>query len=118
MIGEQGDNPFSALSKVSQSARVDTQHPVFGLKRDLIRLLANMAYQNTVNQDKVLVISLLVYYACSASHVRPQKSYDLSVTSNVRPKKKVTVVSHYYDTAGIRKRYHNIQTIEISSINF
>ena len=29
-----------------------------------------------------------------------------------------TVVSCYYDTAGIRKKYHNIQTIEISSINF
>ena len=29
-----------------------------------------------------------------------------------------TVVSRYYDTAGIRKKHHNIQTIEISSINF
>ena len=28
-----------------------------------------------------------------------------------------TVVSRYYDSAGIRKKYHNIQTIEISSIN-
>ena len=28
-----------------------------------------------------------------------------------------TVVSRYYDTAGIRKKYHNIQTIEIFSIN-
>ena len=29
-----------------------------------------------------------------------------------------TVASHYYDTAGVRKKYHNIQTIELSSINF
>ena len=29
-----------------------------------------------------------------------------------------TVVSRYYDTAAIRKKYHNIQTIELSSINF
>ena len=29
-----------------------------------------------------------------------------------------TVVFRYYDTAGIRKKYHNIQTIELSSINF
>ena len=29
-----------------------------------------------------------------------------------------TVVSRYYNTAGIRKKYHNIQTIELSSINF
>ena len=29
-----------------------------------------------------------------------------------------TVVSHYYDTAEVTKKYHNIQTIELSSINF
>ena len=29
-----------------------------------------------------------------------------------------TLVSHYYDTAGIRKKYHYIQTTKISSINF
>ena len=29
-----------------------------------------------------------------------------------------TVVSRYYNTAGIRKKYHYIQTIEISSISF
>ena len=27
-------------------------------------------------------------------------------------------LSPHYDTAGIRKKYHNIQTIEISSLNF
>ena len=27
-------------------------------------------------------------------------------------------VSRHYDTAGIRKKYHNIQIIKISSINF
>ena len=30
----------------------------------------------------------------------------------------ITVVSRCYNTAGIRKKYHLIQTIEISSINF
>ena len=29
-----------------------------------------------------------------------------------------TDVFHCYDAAGIREKYHNIQTIEISSINF
>ena len=29
-----------------------------------------------------------------------------------------TVVSRYYDTAGIRKKYHDIQSIELSSTNF
>ena len=28
------------------------------------------------------------------------------------------VVSRYYDTAGLRKKYHNIQIIEMSCINF
>ena len=30
----------------------------------------------------------------------------------------ITVVSRYFDTAGIRKKYHNIQAIELSSTNF
>ena len=34
------------------------------------------------------------------------------------PERKCTVVSRYYDTAEIRKKYHNIQTIELSSTNF
>ena len=29
-----------------------------------------------------------------------------------------TVASRYYGTAGIRKKYHNIQTIELSGIDF
>ena len=33
-------------------------------------------------------------------------------------RKGITVVSRYYNAAGIRKKYHYIQTIEISSINF
>ena len=32
--------------------------------------------------------------------------------------KHAAVVSRYYDTAGIRKKYLNIQTMAISSINF
>ena len=39
----------------------------------------------------------------------------LSITSRL---KSTPVVSRYYDTAGIRKKYHNIQTIELSSTNF
>ena len=53
MIGQQGDNTFTSLAKVSESGTVDPQHPVFGLKKDLIRLLANMAHKNKQNQDMV-----------------------------------------------------------------
>ena len=38
--------------------------------------------------------------------------------SKITSVKHYSMVSHYHDTAGIRKKYHYIQTIEISSINF
>ena len=43
----------------------------------------------------------------------PSQSKHTCTSRDVR-----TVVSRYYDTAGRRKKYHNIQTIELSSINF
>lgn len=54
-IGEQGANAFSEVNKMSQSHTTDENHPVFGLKRDLIRLITNMTYKNRTNQDKVLL---------------------------------------------------------------
>ncbi|KAL3852882.1 hypothetical protein ACJMK2_016489 [Sinanodonta woodiana] len=52
-LGKEGDNSFSAVEKMSQNHLVDVQHPSFGLKKDLIRLIGNLAYKNTANQDKV-----------------------------------------------------------------
>ncbi|KAH3880152.1 hypothetical protein DPMN_004065 [Dreissena polymorpha] len=52
-IGHQGQNVFSNIDKVTRQAEVNTDHPVFGLKRDLIRLIGNLVYQNTANQDLV-----------------------------------------------------------------
>ena len=39
----------------------------------------------------------------------------LRTSSSILETVHITVVSHYYDTAEIRKKYHNIQTIEISN---
>ncbi|XP_046557215.1 ataxin-10-like [Haliotis rubra] len=52
-IGRQGGNHFTAVEKMTESDRIDPHHPAFGLKRDLIRLLANMVFRHRVNQDKV-----------------------------------------------------------------
>lgn len=53
-IGNQGENQFSSVSKVSEASSLDVMHPTQGLKRDLIRLIANLSCKNKPNQDKVL----------------------------------------------------------------
>ena len=53
LIGQEGDNAFSGITKVSEIVSVDCDHPGFGLKKDLIRLLGNMSYKHRKNQDKV-----------------------------------------------------------------
>ncbi|XP_053377086.1 ataxin-10-like isoform X2 [Mercenaria mercenaria] len=52
-IGQQGDNVFTSVDKMSNIREVNTDHPVYGLKRDLIRLLGNMAYKHRHNQDLI-----------------------------------------------------------------
>ena len=61
MIGQQGDNIFSSLTKMQDHGNADPNHPGFGLKRDLIRLLANMAYKKKTNQDKVISFVILMF---------------------------------------------------------
>lgn len=54
MLGKQGDNIFSSDGKLSESSsQANQNHPVFGVKRDLIRLVGNMSYRHKDNQDKV-----------------------------------------------------------------
>ena len=53
MIGKQGDNAFSPASKLAQEGSIDKNNPVFGLKRDVVRLIGNLVYKNRANQDKV-----------------------------------------------------------------
>ncbi|XP_067657464.1 ataxin-10-like [Haliotis asinina] len=52
-IGRQGGNHFTAVEKMTESDQIDPHHPAFGLKRDLIRLLANMVFRHKANQDKI-----------------------------------------------------------------
>ena len=55
-IGRQGNNVFSSVEKITREGEVDPHHPVFGLKRDIIRLLGNMSYRHRKNQDLVNII--------------------------------------------------------------
>ncbi|KAK6176090.1 hypothetical protein SNE40_014442 [Patella caerulea] len=52
-IGKTGTNHFNTVDKMSELENVDSNHPVYGLKRDLIRLIANMVNKHKDNQDKV-----------------------------------------------------------------
>ncbi|XP_012941244.1 ataxin-10 [Aplysia californica] len=52
-IGKSGDNVFTKVEKASGLDAIDPHHPVFGLKKDLIRLVANMAFRHKDNQDLI-----------------------------------------------------------------
>jgi hypothetical protein len=52
-IGKQGDNLFSSVDKVTDAVDIDKHHAGYGMKRDLIRLIGNMAYKSKANQDMV-----------------------------------------------------------------
>ena len=52
-LGQSGDNIFSSVQKAREAEQVDVHHPAFGLKKDIIRLLANLVHGHQENQDKV-----------------------------------------------------------------
>jgi len=52
-IHKKGGEGTNMLSQVSNPLEVDTSHPGFMLRRDLIRIIGNLAYQNKKNQDVV-----------------------------------------------------------------
>jgi hypothetical protein len=52
-LGQYGDNVFSSVEKAAEMDQVDVHHPAFGLKKDIIRLLANLVHRHKENQDKV-----------------------------------------------------------------
>lgn len=52
-LGKCGDNVFSSVEKVTEAQKVDVHHPAYGLKKDIIRLLANLVHEHKANQDKV-----------------------------------------------------------------
>ncbi|XP_063238575.1 ataxin-10 [Bacillus rossius redtenbacheri] len=57
-LGRSGDNCFAPVRKLSEltvssrSADVE-EHPAFGFKAGLVRLLANLCWRNRANQDRV-----------------------------------------------------------------
>ena len=66
----------------------------------------------------VMVIVMVLFWTWQTIHIMIQENFRSHTLSCHPVSSLCTVVSHYYDTAGIRKKYHSIQTIEISSINF
>ena len=55
MIGLEGNNIFSNISKLtnSQLGLAEETHPIVGLKKNLVRLIGNMSYDNKEVQDQV-----------------------------------------------------------------
>ncbi|CAL4126200.1 unnamed protein product, partial [Meganyctiphanes norvegica] len=57
-IGKVGNNEFTPIQELSLvDDEVVKNHPIFGFKSDLIRLIASLVYQNKVNQNQVREIN-------------------------------------------------------------
>lgn len=52
-IGLQGDNLFSRVDKIIKMGNIDQDHAGYCLKRDLVKLIGNMAYECKPNQDLI-----------------------------------------------------------------
>ena len=55
-LGQSSENLFSQVKKLSDKSKVQSSHPVYGLKRDLLRVIGNFCYKHRANQDKVNII--------------------------------------------------------------
>lgn len=58
-VGKESDNSFSTIPKLSQIEDSDLeifQHPSYGFKASVVRLLANLCWKNKQNQDEVIAI--------------------------------------------------------------
>lgn len=84
-LGKCGDNVFSSVEKVTEAQKVDVHHPAYGLKKDIIRLLANLVHEHKANQDKVshlnMYISIPVLKCKYVSYLQDQCSYLGSIKS-------------------------------------
>ena len=52
-LGQEEGSLFSSADKAPHPDAADTHHPIFGFKKDLIRLIGNICHEHRVNQDKV-----------------------------------------------------------------
>lgn len=62
-LGKSGDNSFSIIQKLSDLSlkggnKEVQEHPAFGFKGNLIRLVGNLSYKHEANQDQVSVIDI------------------------------------------------------------
>lgn len=84
-LGKCGDNVFSSVEKVTEAQKVDVHHPAYGLKKDIIRLLANLVHEHKANQDKVshlnMYISIPILKCKYISYLQDQCSYLGSIKS-------------------------------------
>lgn len=84
-LGKCGDNVFSSVEKVTEAQKVDVHHPAYGLKKDIIRLLANLVHEHKANQDKVshlnMYISIPVLKCKYISYLQDQWCYLGSIKS-------------------------------------
>ncbi|XP_017776856.1 PREDICTED: ataxin-10 [Nicrophorus vespilloides] len=53
LAGKNGQNKFTAISKLSDEAKADNNHPAFGFKASVIRILGNLAWKSRSNQDEL-----------------------------------------------------------------
>ncbi|XP_060072751.1 ataxin-10-like [Ylistrum balloti] len=57
-LGQDSSNAFSSVKKLA-SDEVDTDHPVFGLRKDLVRLIGNMCFRHQRNQEQAATLNAL-----------------------------------------------------------
>lgn len=52
-IHKKGQEGVNMLSMTNRQLDVDINHPAFMLRRDLVRIIGNLSYQNKNSQDAV-----------------------------------------------------------------
>ncbi|XP_033745415.1 ataxin-10-like [Pecten maximus] len=57
-LGKDSSNDFSSVAKLA-SDDVDTDHPVFGLRKDLVRLIGNLCFRHRPNQQRAANLNAL-----------------------------------------------------------
>lgn len=71
MVGQTGDNEFSPIHKLSALNISDKgvenqveQHPAFGFKACLVRLIGNLCWRHKENQDQVRLGNIWQGFYC------------------------------------------------------
>lgn len=86
-IGKVGDNHFSSIQKLSEINNANTaiqEHPGFGFKAALIRLLGNLCWNHKGNQNVVckLITDIYVHSQCVVIKLVSDKRTGLHIPAN------------------------------------